>query len=226
MANKSTAKKKATAPRKKRQRLSRAEREQQIVEEAVRYFAEVGFGGQTRELARRLGISQSLLFRYFPSKDAIVERVYDEVFLRRWKPEWEILLRDRSQPLEKRVTEFYLDYTHAIFEYEWVRILIFSGIKNVTSYQKYLNLIRNRVLKRICIELRATHKMPDPAKKPITKRELDLAWSLHGGIFYIAIRKFIYGYETRTNFDAAIIDNVATFMNGAPDAVKNILNKV
>ena len=59
-------------------RLSRKEREQQIIDGAVRYFAEVGFGGQTRELARRLGISQSLLFRYFPTKDDIVKRVYEE----------------------------------------------------------------------------------------------------------------------------------------------------
>ncbi len=210
-------------PAKKRTRLSREQREQQIVEEAVRYFAEVGFGGQTRELARRLGISQSLLFRYFPSKDAIVERVYEEVYLRRWKPEWEDLLQDRSLPLSDRLTDFYLDYTRTIFEYEWVRILIFSGIKGVTSYQKYLGLIRNRILKRICIELRATYGLPAPVKNNVTQRELDLAWSLHGGIFYMAIRKYIYGVEKRGNFDPAIKDTVASFLNGAPKTLKSIL---
>ena len=221
---KGKGKAKATAPTKKRTRLNREKREQQIVEEAVCYFAEVGFGGQTRELARRLGISQSLLFRYFPSKDTIVERVYEEVYIRRWKPEWEVMLTDRSISLDDRLTDFYLDYTHTIFEYEWVRMLIFSGIKGVTSYQKYLGLIKNRILKRICIELRATYKLPDADKNQVTQRELDLAWSLHGGVFYIAIRKYIYGVEKRDNFDQAIRDNIKSFLNGAPKTLKSILN--
>ena len=66
-----------------RQRLGRDERERLIVEGAVRFFAEEGFEGQTRRLAARLGITQPLLYRYFPSKRALVERVYQEVFVRR-----------------------------------------------------------------------------------------------------------------------------------------------
>ena len=54
------------AAKPRRTRLSPAERERLIVAGAVRYFAEVGFGGQTRELSRRLGITQPLLYRYFP----------------------------------------------------------------------------------------------------------------------------------------------------------------
>jgi AcrR family transcriptional regulator len=64
-----------------RKRLPRNEREQMIVQEAIRFFAEVGFEGQTRELARRLGITQPLIFRYFPTKDDLIERVYQEVYL-------------------------------------------------------------------------------------------------------------------------------------------------
>ncbi len=54
-----------------------------IVREAVSFFAEHGFEGQTRELARRLGITQPLLYRYFPDKAALIDRVYREVFLDR-----------------------------------------------------------------------------------------------------------------------------------------------
>ena len=46
-------------------RLSRAERERQIIQAAIRFFAEVGFAGRTRELAERAGITQPLLYRYF-----------------------------------------------------------------------------------------------------------------------------------------------------------------
>ena len=56
-------------------RMLPGEREKLIVSEAIRYFSEVGFSGQTRELSRRLGITQPLLYRYFPSKRALLERV-------------------------------------------------------------------------------------------------------------------------------------------------------
>ena len=59
-----------------------------IVNEAIRYFAEVGFSGQTRELARRIGVTQSLIFRYFPTKEDLIDRVYQEGYLRRWNPYW------------------------------------------------------------------------------------------------------------------------------------------
>ncbi len=208
----------------KRQRLSRSAREQQIIEEAVRYFAEVGFGGQTRDLARRLGISQSLLFRYFPTKDAIIARVYQEVYVQRWNPDWEDILQDRDRPLGDRLVQFYQEYTAAIFEYEWVRIFVFSGITGVTLYQDYIKLIRDRVLKRVCVELRDHCDLPGPAAKAITQREIDLAWGLHGSIFYIAIRKFIYGYETRDNFDQYIQDSINTWINGIPDTLSEILS--
>ena len=65
------------------------ERERLIVEEAVRFFAEVGFDGQMRALAERLGVTQPLLYRYFADKEALIERVFDEVYMKRWRPEWE-----------------------------------------------------------------------------------------------------------------------------------------
>ena len=51
---------KTKPPEKKR--LSSQEREQQIARGAVEFFAEVGFSGDTRELARRLGVTQSLIY--------------------------------------------------------------------------------------------------------------------------------------------------------------------
>lgn len=48
-----------------RRRLPPDERRQQIIEGAVAFFADVGLDGNTRDLARQLGITQSLLFNYF-----------------------------------------------------------------------------------------------------------------------------------------------------------------
>src|SRR3546814_4311648 len=93
-----------TTPRKKTHtdtpRLPRAERERLIVEGAVQFFAEVGFGGDTRELANRLNITHPLLFRYFASKNALIERVYQEEFIGRWNPYWEIVISTEEHTSE------------------------------------------------------------------------------------------------------------------------------
>lgn len=56
-------------------------RRQQILDSAIACFAEHGFGVRTRELTKRIGVSQPLLYRYFPSKDAVIEAVIEAVFL-------------------------------------------------------------------------------------------------------------------------------------------------
>ena len=62
-------------------------RAKQILRGAIAFFAEHGFSGQTRALTSELGVSKGLLYRYFPSKEALIDRVYDEVFLHRWRPD-------------------------------------------------------------------------------------------------------------------------------------------
>ncbi|EHJ95627.1 TetR/AcrR family transcriptional regulator [Agrobacterium tumefaciens] len=167
-------------------------REQEIVRGAIGFFAEFGFEGQTRELAKRLGITQPLLYRYFPNKEALVERVYQEGFVRRWNPFWEELITDRKRPLEDRLREFYRDYADAILTYEWVRLFMFSGLKGLDFNARYLNLLRQRIFNLIIQELRFEHGRPPIEEKPVTNMEIEAIWGLHAAIFYLGVRKFIY----------------------------------
>src|SRR5207302_9138109 len=86
-------------PPKRRRRLDPEDREREILDGAVAFFAEVGFDGGLRDLAKGLGITHQNLFRYFPTKEALIESVYKEVYLSRWKTEWETILRDPAKPL-------------------------------------------------------------------------------------------------------------------------------
>ena len=203
----------------KRQRLPRDTREQLIVKEAVRFFAEFGFGGQTRELARRLGVTQPLLYRYFPSKKALIDRVYEEVYLNRWKPEWEALLEDRSIALPERLTRFYQDYARTILSYEWIRIFLFSGLKGVGINRRYLKLVRDRIFTRVAREVRAAYGLPGSARRQITASEAELVWALHAGIFYIGVRKWVYGLPVPRDIDSIVARKVRAFLEGFPRAV-------
>src|ERR1700676_4627124 len=143
------------SPPKRRRRLDPEDREREIVDGAVAFFAEMGFDGGLRDLAKRLGITHQNLFRYFPTKEALVERVYKEVYLSRWQPEWEAVLRDPAKPLEMRLIDFYEAYLPAIFRYDWVRIFVFAGLKGVGISQRYLDLIQKKVVEPVGWELRS-----------------------------------------------------------------------
>jgi AcrR family transcriptional regulator len=205
----------ASAANAQRQRLAPEEREQQIVEGAVRFFAEVGFSGQTRELAQRLGITQPLLYRYFPTKQDLIERVYEAVFIGRWNPEWRALIGDRSRPLRERLIAFYGAYTSDVLTYEWVRIYMFAGLAGEDINRRYIGLLESELLRPICAELRAEAGAPSPDAVAITSLEQEAAWQIHAAVFYYVVRKHIYRAEVEPDVNAFITDAVDRTLDGA-----------
>jgi AcrR family transcriptional regulator len=204
-------------PEKVRRRLPRRERERLIIEEAMRFFSEVGFEGQTRALAQRLGVTQPLLYRYFPDKDALIERVFSEVVGGSWDPNWETVLTDRSRPLAKRLTEFYVTYSRANFRYERVRLLMFASLKNHAAASSYLALIRERLFVPLVRELRAEAKLPEAP--PIHEDEIACVAGLHGAIGYVVTR---CGIDGKPAADELVARQVATFLNGAASTLSSL----
>jgi AcrR family transcriptional regulator len=181
----------ATKPvRPKQKRLSPEDRRKEFVAKATEFFAEEGFGGGTRDLARRLGVTQPLLYRYFPSKDDLIKEVYRTVYLEPLDTGWEKLLADRSRPIRDRLQEFYSAYTEAIFTRKWLRIYLYSGLKGLDINRWYVGVVRDKILTRIIRECR--HEAGLPVQTKPTASELEMAWVFHGGIFYYGIRKYIY----------------------------------
>jgi AcrR family transcriptional regulator len=205
----------AKTARAPRQRLSNEERERQIVDGAIRFFSEHGLTGQTRELAARINVTHPLLYHYFPNKEALIKRVYKEVFLGRWKSDWETWIEDRSVPLQERLNRFYIDYSKAILTKEWVRILIFSAFAGGYISDNYLKLLSERLLPRIVRETRA--ELGLPTEKPPTEAELELIWGMHGGIFYIGVRRWIYGLKFPKDINRVLTDRVRSYMLAAPE---------
>lgn len=195
----------------KRKRLSSTARRQDFIDQAIEFFAEEGFESSTRGLAKKLGVTQPLLYRYFPSKDDLISEVYDAVYVNRWQPEWEPLLRDRTRPLADRLTTFYDVYTDVIFNREWMRIYLFSGLKGVDINRRYMQLVRQRILEPILIEARVELGLPDVPAKDC---EVEFAWIMHGGIFYYGIRDLIYDSAISTDKKRVIKDAIAAFIAG------------
>ena len=214
-------KKNQQAPAKKR--LSGPERERMIALEAVRFFAEVGFDGDTRELARRVGVTQSLMYKYFPNKAALIDRVYEEVYLGRWDPFWETVLRDRSRPLEERLVTLYTDYAKTALTWDWVRIFMFSGLRGAGINRRYLDVLRTRILEPVAAELRHELGLPDSTQVPLGTAEIELIWGINARIFYFGQRRWIFDVPVEAPLDDMIQLTIRHFMAGARTVVPELL---
>lgn len=215
--------KKVVAEQPRRRNMRAAEREQFILDEAIRFFAERGFEGQTRELAKRMGITHATIYRHFPSKEALVERVYEHIYLSRWNADWGPMIRDRNRTLEARLSQFYLEYVERVFDYNWVRIFVSSGLKSFDITKRYLAIVRREIIEPGCGELRHDLRLPDADTLPLSERELEMFWGLHGRIFYMAIRRFVYCTPTPSYLDDIVRDAVASFLNGSKDLMPKLV---
>jgi AcrR family transcriptional regulator len=171
---------------KKRVRLSPAERENMII-----------------------GISQALIFRYFGTKDALLEKVYQRVFLSRWSPSWVENLRDRRRPLRQRLKEFYRDYLVAVDDRRWIRIAMYSSLAGRDLTRRWINRYVEDLLRVIAEEIDAAYTLPEGRKV-----DVDFAWVLHSPFIYWLVRKHIHGTGTNLVSDNLTDTVVDTFLDG------------
>lgn len=204
-------------------RLAPNERRKQILSAAIAYFSEVGFDGGTRALATQVGVTQPLLYYYFPSKEDLIREVYNNVYLSRWKSEWSSLLSDRSIPLRERLITFYVSYCGVIFSPEWLRIYLFSGLRRLIINKWWTSFVEEHVLKRICEEIRHELGIETTADTPITDEEMETFWMFHGGIFYFGMRRDVYETEPRISLERFIERGVEAMLRGYPAVAKDQL---
>ena len=82
-----------------RARMDPEERKNMILDGAIAFFAKHGFKAQTRELARHLGVSQSLIYHYFSTKEQLIERINERTCPTQLRNRWQTILTDRKVPI-------------------------------------------------------------------------------------------------------------------------------
>ncbi len=195
----------------RRVRLAPEQRAAMILDAAISFFAEHGFDAQLRELAHRLGISQGLIFRYFDSKQALVERVYERVNVARWSTQWEHDLRDRSRALDRRLVDFYRSYMAAVDGFEWIRVALLSGLTTNDLTRRYIETRVDGLLQIVADELH--HAMP--ATRHMDAGVLhELVWHLHSTFIYYLIRKYVFRVPTHADIPALTEAAVGNFLAG------------
>ncbi len=204
-----------------RRRMGVVERERQILDGAIQFFSVHGFNGQLRDLAKSIGVTHALLYHYFPTKQALVDRVYLEVFEGRWRAEWDALLDDPDMAVEDKLTAFYWEYVTITLSKEFVRILVFSGLTDHTITDRFFAMLRARLFPRLIRETRRFRGLVSRAKP--SEREMELLMGLHGGFFYITMRRWIYAQDVYSEsahdgYDEQLVrDRVRAYLNASRD---------
>lgn len=196
----------------RRIRMAPDERERMILDAAIHFFAKHGFSAQLRELAREMKVSQGLIYRYFSSKQALLDRVYEHNFLRRWDPTWEKLLADRTLPLRRRLKDFYTRYLAAIDDPEWIRLVMYSGLDGNDLTRRYIRTHVEGLLRLIARECRALDGKR-AAGEP-SQAEMELVWHLHSTVIYYLVRKHIFRTATVKDTNTLVTMMIDDFLSG------------
>lgn len=204
---------------KKRRYAPRGTRRQSIIDQAAHHFAEHGFAASTRDLARGMGVTQALLYKYFPSKDALIDQIFSDLFIDRWQPEWDDLIRDRALSLEMRLIRFYEAFL-ARRSYISTRLFMRAALDGQGFPDRYTPALDDRILRPVMAELRHDSGLPDFAARPPFDDERELALVLHGGIVFLNIRKNIYETPLPDDLGRHVALHVRTFLPGARNTLK------
>ncbi len=135
---------------KKKQRLSGDERKKKIIESAMPLFAENGFvGTSVRAIASAADISESLLYKYFPSKINIYQEIQKTLF-----GEMKLLVISDKYPPGARSLVYYIYYiAHVLFlkgiknelQIYHEKILLHSMVKDAKYAKKHFSAVRESV---------------------------------------------------------------------------------
>jgi AcrR family transcriptional regulator len=197
-------------------RMNPQDRRRQILDEAADFFSKFGLTAQTRGLAAACGISQRLLYRYFPTKEALLNEVYKSAIAGPFKAIWFAELADRSISLESRLTSFYRDYFATIFTSRWLRLFMYASLADMRMAPNYTSTVVIQLLETIMAEAAHEQSIKLPARKDLLH---EIAWTLHGALSHYAIRRHLYRFNQPVPEDAVVAIHIAQFLGGFRAAV-------
>ena len=200
-----------TVAKGKQVRLPREVRREQILNQAAEFFSEYGLTGQTRLLAAACGISQRLLYRFFPTKAALVAEVYARTILGPFKGDWLVGLSDRSKTMEERLMIFYTDYFDVVLTRRWLRLFMYSSLAEENMAPNYISAIITKLMETIVEETAAEQGIELTASPAVVH---ELGWTLHGAVSHLAIRQHLYQASQSVPKTEIIRMHVQSFLCG------------
>jgi AcrR family transcriptional regulator len=197
-------------------RMAPADRKAMILSRATEFFAEYGLTAQTRALATACGVAQRLLYRYFPSKAALLDEVYQQGIAAPFKAVWLVRLKDRTRPFEERLAEFYRNYSAEVLTRKWLRLFLYASLAEVRMAPDYIATIILEMLETT-VEEAAHDQQVELPRDPALLHEI--GWVLHGAVSHFAIRRYLYAASRQISEDRVLALHMRMFVAGFAAAV-------
>jgi AcrR family transcriptional regulator len=192
-------------------RLPYEERRAQILHHAAEFFSEYGLTGQTRSLAAACGVSQRLLYRFFPNKAALLREVYKETIIGPFKAVWLAQLTDRSMSVEERLNHLYRDYLRTILTRKWLRLFLYASLAESEMAPDYIAAIIKDLMETIARETAHEQDVTLPDDPALLH---EIGWTLHGAVSHFAIRRHLYKASREVSEDRVLAVQIAAFVRG------------
>jgi AcrR family transcriptional regulator len=192
-------------------RMAPADRKAMILTRATEFFAEYGLTAQTRALAAACGVAQRLLYRYFPSKAALLDEVYQQAIVAPFKAVWLVRLKDRTRPFEQRLAEFYRNYYADVLTRKWLRLFLYASLAEVRMAPDYIAAIILEMLKTIVEEAAHDQRVDLPRDAALLH---EIGWVLHGAVSHFAIRRHLYAASWQISEDRVLALQMRMFLAG------------
>lgn len=194
-----------------RKRLTHDERKALILDRAADYLSENGFPVRTRRLAAAAGISQRLIYYFFPNKSALIDEIYASAIEGPFKAIWFVDLTDRTKPVAERLRAFYRDYFDTLLTRRWTRLLLYSSFSAQNMAPRYISGIILRLLETIVEEVAAERGVTVPKEKPVVH---EIGWILHGAVSHLAIRRHLFHANLTVPVEVVLDAQIDAFLAG------------
>ncbi len=204
----------APSQRQRAKRLPAAERKAVILREASLFFASEGFSASTRDLADRLGVRQALLYKYFPSKEALLEAIFEDVLAVHWVMEWANVFANQSLSIEEKLNKFYTEHLRNE-DGIGLRLFLRAALDGWPLSARRMDLVRAKLVLPLIAEMRREAKLPGYESSPLMWGELELVMTLHAAVVFYSMRVHIYGGDMSGDTSAVLNLYVANFLVGA-----------
>ena len=204
--------------RQRARRLPAQERRARILLEAASFFAAEGLSASTRDLADRMGIRQALLYKYFPSKEALIENVLEAVVKADWNSQFQSIISNRTILLEDRLRMIFLGQLENETELS-LRLLLHAVLGGSKLPISLFDELDKTLVLPLVIEWRNIHNLPTIQSLPLMVGERELVFGFYGSIIFYAILQHLYRSNVCDNKNAVTKLYVEAFLKGAMESL-------
>jgi AcrR family transcriptional regulator len=185
------------------------DKEVRILNAAINTFSEKGFERtKTKEIAKMAGVAEGTIFRYFPTKDAILERMVPLLF-KIMQPRIEMPIKNiiedtKGEPVDVIYTTIILDRIKLIRDNE--RFLL-SVLPALIHRAPLMNQFKERILP--IIKKYLTQVLDAAKARGEIREDVDPEIAMDQFVGFIVAYCYISGYEDEEKIEG----DVRTFIN-------------